>query len=214
MRAQPRRSAKLVAAVGRLLFAIVLAMISAVAVLQDDPASAASSTGGVPDWFPLRGDHLIGCSYLSPDGKPNNHICEGSYHPYWAIDIGGTIGETVYAAGKGTVYKTETHQGGNCPVTPGKTFGDCPDGSKGDYVLIDHGGGIFSFYEHLQTVTKNAGDTVDETTPIGTVGMSGFSSYPHLHFERRPGALLKSIDPGLRVQQLAGVAWTQVHSAQ
>ncbi|WP_433064934.1 peptidoglycan DD-metalloendopeptidase family protein [Dactylosporangium sp. CS-033363] len=147
---------------------------------------------------PLRGNHLIGCSYLSPDGNPANAICRGNYHLNWAIDIGATVGETVYAAGKGTVFQVVRNQGDNCNPKTHDSYTSCPDGAKGNFVLIDHGGGVFSFYEHLQSVAVDKGKDVDENTPIGAAGVSGYTtpSFPHLHFERRPSASGKSVDPG------------------
>lgn len=49
-------------------------------------------------------------------------------------------------------------------------------------VLIDHGQGIFSIYEHLNSLSVKEGDLVDQTTEIGKVGSTGFSTGPHLHF--------------------------------
>lgn len=182
----------------RILLGIALAAATLpIVALAPSPASAA--VAGVPDWFPLRGDHLIGCSYLSPDGNAGGRaICGGTYHPNWAIDIKGSIGEAVYSTGKGTVYQVERNQGSNCNPADHPTFNDCPNGSKGNYVLIDHGGGVFSYYGHLQSVAVDKGKDVDENTPIGAVGISGWTtpSFPHLHFERRPGAFAKSVDPG------------------
>lgn len=52
----------------------------------------------------------------------------------------------------------------------------------GNTVVIDHGGGIFSIYFHMHTLSKTAGDYVTKGDEIGTVGTTGFSTGPHLHF--------------------------------
>lgn len=52
----------------------------------------------------------------------------------------------------------------------------------GNTIIIDHGEGIFSVYEHLDTMTVADGDIVRVGDLIGTVGSTGFSTGPHLHF--------------------------------
>ncbi len=52
----------------------------------------------------------------------------------------------------------------------------------GNTVVIDHGMGIFTTYYHLHTLGSEAGQTVEKGDIIGTVGTTGFSTGPHLHF--------------------------------
>lgn len=187
--------------------ALVLTIALTAGVLVLSPSQAFAVTPGTysaPNWFPLRGSHLIGCAYRSPDAIKTNVICGGTYHGYWAIDIKGVRGEDVYAAGAGKVVEVVNNQGGNCIP---KKFGapeNCPNGSRGNHVVIDHGNGVFSYYQHLLTVSvpvpdKNKPPTwVDENSKIGTVGDSGYSTpgFYHLHFERRPSPKGVSVDPG------------------
>jgi murein DD-endopeptidase MepM/ murein hydrolase activator NlpD len=58
-------------------------------------------------------------------------------------------------------------------------------GIGGNYVVIDHGNGEFSFYAHLKpgSVRVHVGDTVHAGQQIGLVGSSGNSTEPHLHFQ-------------------------------
>ncbi len=49
-------------------------------------------------------------------------------------------------------------------------------------IVIDHGEGLFSVYEHLDSVTVQKGDLVERGQTIGAVGSTGFSTGPHLHF--------------------------------
>ncbi len=51
----------------------------------------------------------------------------------------------------------------------------------GNTLVIDHGGGLFSFYMHLDEFRVNEGDSVSNGTPVATVGSSGRSTGPHLH---------------------------------
>jgi hypothetical protein len=174
------------------LFWICASALIVVVSLGAVGVSAANPPGGAPSWFPLRGDHLIGCTYNSP-----GTVCGGNYHPYWAIDMKGAKGDPIYAAGKGTVANAVTNQGNNCSTAIYKNYNSCPNGSRGNSVLVDHGSGVFSYYQHMVTVAVKAGDPVDENTVIGAVGDSGWSTpgFYHLHFERRTVNGTK-VDPG------------------
>lgn len=55
----------------------------------------------------------------------------------------------------------------------------------GNTIVIDHGGGIKSYYTNLNTMTAKEGDVVEKSQAIGTVGTTGYSTTPHLHFEIR-----------------------------
>ncbi|MFC6232139.1 M23 family metallopeptidase [Paenibacillus allorhizosphaerae] len=52
----------------------------------------------------------------------------------------------------------------------------------GNSIYIDHGMGLFSQYAHLFELHVKAGDRVKKGDIIGTVGTTGFSTGPHLHF--------------------------------
>jgi|GEM_PF-463953 len=53
----------------------------------------------------------------------------------------------------------------------------------GNYVSISGDAGWRTAYAHLETVLVNSGDYVEAGTPIGTVGSTGYSTGPHLHYE-------------------------------
>jgi len=91
------------------------------------------------------------------------------------IDIAAPTGTQVRSAARGTVR----HAG--------------PMGSFGNLVIIDHGGGVATLYAHLHSVGVREGQRVDVNEPIATVGSTGRSTGPHLHFEvRRSG---KAVNP-------------------
>lgn len=52
----------------------------------------------------------------------------------------------------------------------------------GNSIVIDHGQGLFSVYFHLEKLLVSHGDIVERGQLIGTVGSTGFSTGPHLHF--------------------------------
>ncbi len=86
-----------------------------------------------------------------------------SFHA--GIDIAGKTGDPVYAAGAGKVITT------------------AKDGSHGKYIIIEHPGGLQSWYLHLSKISISEGDTVTKGERIGSVGSTGRSTGSHLHFE-------------------------------
>lgn len=59
-------------------------------------------------------------------------------------------------------------------------------------VYIDHPDGLTSVYGHLRrgSILVSVGQTVSAGTPLALVGSSGFSNWPHLHFEVHSGAVI------------------------
>ena len=55
--------------------------------------------------------------------------------------------------------------------------------SYGNYVVIDHGHGYETLYAHMQKVMVKRGQLVTRGEQIGTVGNTGRSTAPHLHYE-------------------------------
>lgn len=98
------------------------------------------------------------------------------------IDVGrnadGTAisGAAIVAAGKGRV------------IWAG------PRGGYGNVVMIDHGNGVVSLYAHQRSggITVGNGQQVTKGQRIGTVGSTGYSTGPHLHFEVRVNGTPKS----------------------
>jgi murein DD-endopeptidase MepM/ murein hydrolase activator NlpD len=82
------------------------------------------------------------------------------------IDFAGPIGSPVYATGNGKVISAEF-----------SFFG------YGNVVLIDHGFGYKTRYAHLDSIAVKSGDTVIRGQLVGTLGNSGRSTGPHLHYE-------------------------------
>ena len=63
------------------------------------------------------------------------------------------------------------------------------DGGFGNYVIIKHDNGLYSLYGHMEKIYVKKGDPVGksgESTVIGTVGSTGKSEGPHIHFELAP----------------------------
>jgi murein DD-endopeptidase MepM/ murein hydrolase activator NlpD len=83
------------------------------------------------------------------------------------LDFGADYGSPIFAANSGTVILAGWYSG------------------YGQAVIIDHGGGITTLYGHTSDLYVSEGQTVKRGEPIATIGSSGFSTGPHLHFEVR-----------------------------
>ena len=92
-----------------------------------------------------------------------------------AVDLGGMIGEPIYATAPGKVVRT-----GNW-------------GWYGNMVEIDHGLGFRTRYAHMEKVFVTKGETVRVGDKIGTLGNTGRSTGPHLHYEIRIRGI--AVDP-------------------
>lgn len=65
--------------------------------------------------------------------------------------------------------------------------------SYGKYIIIDHGGGYQTLYSHCHELFVKEGDKVLQGQRIATVGNTGRSTSPHLHFEVRVGG--RTVNP-------------------
>lgn len=58
-------------------------------------------------------------------------------------------------------------------------------GSMGNYIMIDHGDGLYTIYMHASSLGVSQGQMVARGEQIGCVGSTGRSTGPHLHFSVR-----------------------------
>lgn len=91
-------------------------------------------------------------------------------HGHNAIDIAATPGTPIVAAasGRAIVAKIGGYNGG-----------------YGNLIIISHSNGVQTVYAHMRDVYVRQGETVTQGQVIGTVGNTGRSTGPHLHFEVR-----------------------------
>lgn len=89
------------------------------------------------------------------------------YAGHTGTDIGGAVGTAIYAYRSGTV----TFSGWNA--------------GYGNNVRIDHGNGMSTLYAHASQLLVKPGQTVSEGQIIAKIGMTGYTTGPHLHFEIR-----------------------------
>ncbi len=87
------------------------------------------------------------------------------YH--WGIDIATPLGTPVVASAGGVVRYAASY------------------GRYGGTIVIEHAGQWATMYGHLDRMTVRPWQSVSQGAVIGTVGTSGHSTGPHLHFEIR-----------------------------
>ncbi len=75
---------------------------------------------------------------------------------------------------------------------------------SGNAVFLDHGNGLISMYFHLHEMFVEQGDEVSRGSLIGTVGSTGRSTGPHLHFGVRWQG--ERVDPALLLAEPGSIA--------
>ncbi len=98
----------------------------------------------------------------------SGYITQGFWHSHRAIDIGAWLGAPVVASDSGYVVYAGWDRTG-----------------YGNLIILDHGNGYRTYYAHLSAIFVRVGDSVAQGVRIGSVGSTGRSTGPHLHFEIR-----------------------------
>lgn len=134
--------------------------ISATPIPVDSPVAAASI-----DVFPVQGR----CGYADTWHAPRSG---GRVH--LGVDIIAARGNLVYAAAEGTITKV---------------YYDRPGSLSGNGVRLTTDDGTYFFYAHFDTIAEgiSPGVRVQAGQVVGTIGATGNTSTPHLHFEIHPG---------------------------
>lgn len=132
--------------------------------IRNSGSSSSSSkyNGGIMAW-PVPSCHTVSSGY---GGRI--HPTTGKYKFHGGLDIPGSYGSAIVAANSGKVIWAGNR-------------GD----SYGNYVIIDHGGGVSTLYGHSSKVLVSTGQSVSRGQRIANVGSTGRSTGPHCHFEVR-----------------------------
>ena len=119
--------------------------------------------GAQPSMWPVQG--LI----TGPFGRRSDPFSdEGAFHK--GVDISVPSGTAVHVTADGMVMQAEMVTGG-----------------YGRLVVVDHGGGIQTYYAHLSRIYVHAGQEVRRGDLMGAAGSTGRVTAPHLHYEVRVG---------------------------
>lgn len=136
------------------------------AEIQNLLASSGSSSGGV---FPTGGGQLAwpAAGAVTSFYGYRTHPIFGDRRLHTGVDIGAPYGAPVVAAGDGTVAFAGVMSG------------------YGNVVVVDHGGGLSTTYNHMASFQVGSGQSVSRGSQVGVIGCSGYCTGPHLHFEVR-----------------------------
>ncbi|MGH7669970.1 MAG: M23 family metallopeptidase [Gemmatimonadaceae bacterium] len=122
-----------------------------------NPAGISTAAMGV--MLPVNG--IITSAFSQSRWEPILHL----FRPHEGVDIAAPLGTSIRAPADGRV------------IFAGHKLG------YGLVVELDHGGGVTTLYAHCQTLLVHLGDYVAVGGAVATVGSTGLSTAPHVHFE-------------------------------
>jgi murein DD-endopeptidase MepM/ murein hydrolase activator NlpD len=136
---------------------------------EDRNEITALLSGSISGDFPVGGGQLL----WPADGPVTSgfgyrtHPIFGDTRFHSGIDIGAGYGAPVIASDAGSVVFVGAMSG------------------YGNVIVVDHGGGLATTYNHLSGFYVSEGQGVGRGALIGAVGCTGYCTGPHLHFEVR-----------------------------
>jgi murein DD-endopeptidase MepM/ murein hydrolase activator NlpD len=140
-----------------------------------------------PSICPLRGARFVLTSPFARHRSPFTR--ELTFHP--GIDLAAPRGTPIRAAADGVVAFV-----GRYAQSGGAAWS-----RYGNLVVLRHGDRFVTIYGHCDTLAVRKGQTVERGQTIATVGSTGMSPTPHLHYEvrRRSAAGERPVDPRLLI---------------
>ncbi len=118
------------------------------------------SYGGATNFiFPCAGGYIS--SYYGGRTSPT----AGASSNHKGVDIAAGSGTPILASAGGTVVSSSY------------------SGARGYYVVVSHGNGVSSLYQHCSSIAVSVGQYVSQGQVIAYVGSTGISTGPHLHYE-------------------------------
>jgi murein DD-endopeptidase MepM/ murein hydrolase activator NlpD len=132
----------------------------ALAEMQERWQSDLGRLDRVPTVLPLSGDFLLSSTF-GGRADPLTHL--PSMHE--GIDFVAPIGTPVLATADGVVLRAEY------------------TGAYGNMVEVAHADGFVTRYAHLKTIEVKPQDVLQRHDVVGTLGNTGRSTGPHLHYE-------------------------------
>lgn len=104
---------------------------------------------------------------ISDDYGYRTHPILGIQQFHSGVDMAAPSGSSILAAADGTVVAA--------------TY----NATMGNYVMIDHGNGLYTIYMHASALYVSSGQSVSAGSTIAAVGSTGRSTGAHLHFSVR-----------------------------
>lgn len=101
---------------------------------------------------------------ITSEYGPRNSPTAGASSDHKGIDIGASYGADIVAAADGRVVTASYSSSG------------------GNYVMIDHGNGLYTVYMHASALCVSSGQAVSAGDVVAKVGSTGISTGNHLHF--------------------------------
>lgn len=137
---------------------VLLEPVTAEVVVGSKPITLRSSSGK---------SFGVTTGNLSSDYGWRTHPISGKRSFHDGIDIANQVGTAINAYADGTITKASWTD------------------SYGNYIVIDHGGGLETYYIHLSGFDVSVGDSVTAGQLIGRMGKTGSATGSHLQFEVR-----------------------------
>ncbi|OGE10523.1 hypothetical protein A3A60_03195 [Candidatus Curtissbacteria bacterium RIFCSPLOWO2_01_FULL_42_26] len=136
----------------------------------------AQNSQNIPQPSQIEGEILSKKSPFDFVRPAQGYISQGFAFYHRAVDITDDLGAPIRPLGAGKVEFT----------------GYMNDG-HGNSVVVDHGDGLKSLYAHMSRIYVGVGNGVDSDTAIGTIGLTGRTTGPHVHVEVYDNGI--SVDP-------------------
>ncbi len=127
----------------------------------------------IPTMWPIRGVRGAVTSVFGPSRDPFDP--NGRWYLHKGMDLAAPRGVPVVATARGKVVEAEIHK------------------SYGKTVVVQHRYGFYTRYAHMDRLYVTKGQELRQGDIIGTVGNTGLSTGPHLHYEVIIGAQV--VDP-------------------
>ncbi|TVQ44548.1 MAG: M23 family metallopeptidase [Saprospirales bacterium] len=122
----------------------------------------------IPSIKPIRMDNLHRSMNLLSGFGMRLHPVHKVWRMHTGIDFTAPLGTPIYATGNGVVTRIQRDRTG-----------------YGTFLVVNHGYGYETLYAHLRDYSVEVGDEVTKGQKIATVGNTGTSTAPHLHYEVR-----------------------------
>lgn len=135
---------------------------------QQSSGSTSSGTTSTPSYS---GGGATSYMYPCPAGYVSSYYggrtspTAGASSNHKGVDIAAGTGAAIVAAAGGTVVSSSYSS------------------ARGYYVVVSHGNGVSTLYQHCNSINVSVGQTVSQGQTIATVGSTGISTGPHLHYE-------------------------------